>query len=262
MDREELRKSVLSLHFPGMKRGGAMIAAAMTAQERSLRAKKAAQTRWAGHIPKVPHRGKRRAYRAALDIAERAASAEPEITKAIQNVVSANGGRMESLAHRLKTVDSLTRKIATKAKERGQSIEESASQISDALRYTAVIDDPPPGSYSRAIEGMLKSLKDDGLEVLELETHWRRGDAYNGVHLIARHPNGSKVELQFHTPASLAAKGETHKIYEIARADGISPEIRAIMVRRMVQIADVAPIPAGALRFGVRVFRPPEKVGK
>lgn len=193
---------------------------------------------------------------------------ESHTTSLIQSVVRGVGGTMVGLKFRKKTLQSLARKIHNKAEERGKSMEDSAAAIGDALRYTAVFVGK---NYAKGVKRTLDAMIKKGYKVEingkvlpqkfdlhELETHWQRGDAYNGVHAILRHPNGTKVELQFHTPYSFKAKMKTHKMYEESRKPSTSPERRAFLIRKMVEEADSAPVPEGALGFGQQVFRPAE----
>lgn len=190
----------------------------------------------------------------AEGIAANAVAIEPEVTATVAGIVADAGGRMDGLAHRLKTPESMARKIDVKARERGITHEASAARISDAVRYTAVVGE---ARYSDSVHRTIADLESKGYKAVELETHWQRGDAYNGVHLIVQHPNGVKVEIQFHTEASIAAKGQTHKIYEKARLSTTTPEQRRQMTHEMIRIADTAAIPPGADSIGTMVFRPP-----
>lgn len=201
---------------------------------------------------------KGKASAAARTILERARAEEPRITADISEAVKATGGEMYGLDFRLKEADSLARKLVSKAKSKGISLDESAAGVADALRYTAVSDEPPPGSYARTITTLIDTLESKGYKVVELETHWQRGDAYNGVHLIAEDKSGQKFELQFHTTASVKAKFATHPLYEEMRKDDTTPERRAELVREMIDIADAADVPQGAMDFGEKIFRPPE----
>lgn len=207
--------------------------------------------------PPVGKGGSSKAAVQARQLAKRivgnALAAEKAATSDLRDVIEGSGGQMVGLEHRVKGLTSLTRKIHDKAITRGQSLEESASKISDALRYTAVLD---AKDYTKGVKATLKSLRKKGYEVDELETHWQRGDAYNGVHAIIRHPNGTKLEVQFHTPESLEAKGKTHVIYEKARQADTTPQERTRLTQMMIQIADAARIPTGAQSLGVQVFRP------
>jgi predicted RNA binding protein YcfA (HicA-like mRNA interferase family) len=175
------------------------------------------------------------------------------VTDTLRHTVLDRGGVLVGLKHRVKGLDSLTRKIHDKATTRGQSMEESANAIPDALRYTAAVHS---SKYTSTVKATIKALKSQGFKVEELETHWQRGDAYNGVHLIARHPNGAKVEIQFHTVDSLKAKALTHPIYEKARQATTTPQERTMLTKKMVDIADHAKVPKGALGLGTKVFRP------
>lgn len=192
------------------------------------------------------------AGRAAEALASRAKQAEKQFTPMLRGLVRSAGGRMEGLKYRFKEVKSLTRKIHDKAKERGLSIEESAERISDALRYTSTTK---PKDYTRHVRSTIQSLKKEGYKMLELETHWQRGDAYNGVHAIFQHPNGTKIEVQFHTPQSFRAKMKNHTLYERFRTSN-DPAERKRLTEEMTAVADAAEVPPGALRLGVKVFRP------
>lgn len=201
---------------------------------------------------------KGKADSAARKIVDRGRSEEPKITADISEAVQASGGEMYGLDFRIKEVHSLARKLYAKAKEKGVSVDEYAADVADAVRYTAVSDEPPPGTYAKTIKTLLDSLEGKGYKVVELETHWQRGDAYNGVHLVAQNRSGQKFELQFHTSASVKAKFATHPLYEEMRKETTTPERRAELVREMIDIADAADIPQGAMDFGKQVFRPPE----
>lgn len=192
------------------------------------------------------------AHEHATKLLSKAQEAEQQVTPAVSAVVKAAGGEMVGLEHRLKTLPSLRRKIHAKATERSQPVPTAADNISDALRYTGVI---PTEKYSAAISTAIGALKADGFHVRELDQFWTRGDNYNGVHAILQHPNGAKVELQFHTPESIAAKKETHKLYEIFRDLNTTPQRRLELNTEMVKIADSAPIPAGVGSIGTAKMR-------
>lgn len=208
----------------------------------------------------------RAAASAARTLGKKVNEIESHTTSLVKGVVDGAGGTMVGLKFRKKTIGSLARKIHNKAIERNQSVEESAGRISDALRYTGVF---PTKGYAAGIRGTLQAMMKKGYTVEvngkklkqkftldELETHWRKGDAYNGVHAIMRHPNGTKVEMQFHTPGSFKAKMRTHGMYEEFRKLSTTPERRKQLIEEMVKIADSVPTPEDALSFGEQVFRP------
>lgn len=182
----------------------------------------------------------------------KARQSEPGVTATLTKIVGASGGKLEGLEFKFKTVESLTRKIYDKAKERNTSMMKSSARIVDALRYTSVTDEK---TYKSNVHNTLKGLRREGFDILEVETHWKRGDSYNGIHVIAKHPNGTNIEIQFHTPASFAAKQANHKWYERARKTD-DPVLRAELNAKMTARVDTSPIPPGAMTIGKQVFRP------
>ena len=206
-------------------------------------------------------RQKGKASHEARMVLERAKANEPKITADVADSIEASGGKMYGLNFRLKEVNSLARKLVTKSREKGVSVEEYGGIVNDAVRYTAIIDETSPGAYTRAVTNLLDSLESKGYEIIVLETHWQRGDAYNGIHLTAQNSSGQKFELQFHTGASAKAKFATHPLYSEMRKDTTSPERRAELATEMVNIADAAPVPQGATELGTPVFRPVSKRG-
>jgi hypothetical protein len=153
------------------------------------------------------------------------------------------GGKLEGLAFRLKSEDSLARKIAKTAAAKGMTAEQAAQAISDALRYTIVAD---AKGYSRAASKVVRALRDAGYTV-RVKNYWvEAANPYQGVNLALVDPRGQRLELQLHTPESLRAKGgEMHKLYESRRQlpDG---DQRAIeMDAAMSRISKAIPIPDG-----------------
>lgn len=66
---------------------------------------------------------------------------EPQITKDVSNAVLSSGARMYGLEHKLKTKDSISRKIQTDSKEKQISEYKAAEDIKDAVRYTSIAND-------------------------------------------------------------------------------------------------------------------------
>lgn len=193
------------------------------------------------------------AHRHAVRIIQSAKKVERTITADIQAVAEANGGSMTGLDNRLKGISSLRRKIHDKAVAKGIPIDDSASKITDAIRYTAVI---PTANYTKAVSDTITSLKAKGYEVFDVENHWSRGDAYNGLHLLARHKNGDVAELQFHTPESIEAKSKIHGYYEEYRLLDTPPNKKLQLFTEMVKISDTAPVPVGVEPIGLKIERP------
>lgn len=186
---------------------------------------------------------------------------EPQITDILTRTVEPVGGRMEGLQYRFKAADGVASKGDRKARSTGRTPDEELSRMSDALRYTAVVD---AESYTDAVNNAIQELRDNGfiVEEADIENNWQKGDAYNGINAVFSDPRtGARVELQFHTPDSLEAKTLTHLDYEIVRDSLGTREERDAANQRMVAVADSIDFPpgiegVGAIRF--KEIRPAE----
>src|SRR5690606_24765348 len=96
--------------------------------------------------------------RLADDYMARAAAHEPEVSRILQEVAARVGGTMVGFEHRLKTRDSLLRKIRSRLAE-DPTLEVSRVVIDDALRYTLQVEDDPAGHHERAIRTALQALE-------------------------------------------------------------------------------------------------------
>lgn len=176
----------------------------------------------------------------AKQLRARAEKIEPAVTKLMTDLVAQSGGELAGLEQRLKSTDSLARKIDADAnKEFGGDKKAAATSISDSIRYTMVV---PEGSYTEGLQQTVKTLEAAGFQ-LRTKNFWQPGDPYDGTNIKAT-KNGLAVELQVHTPKSLAVKeGELHTIYEAYRT---SPDnaFRRASWDKMVEIAKSIPKPA------------------
>jgi len=157
---------------------------------------------------------------------------EPEITKAVVDAVQANGGEMAGLEFRLKSEESLARKIKGYVEEKGVSPEEAQDLVKDAVRYTALLN---AENYVEGAKAVHQALAEKGWKPYDHATknYWRAGDSYDGYNCVFVNDQGVKMELQFHTPESIKVKAESHKIYEVARQLPPGPEYSS-MVKQMV----------------------------
>lgn len=201
------------------------------------------------------------AHKEAVKRYNAAKAVEPQVSKVLQSVAKQIGAVQVGLKFRLKEIKSLTRKIHDKAMARGLTMEQSGAAIGDSLRYTMVIHSK---NYGPKIREALKEFEKAGFKIPaeEKETHWPKGDAYNGAHVQLIHPNGTKIEMQFHTTGSWRAKNLTHGMYEEARKPDTTPARRRELILKMIELADSVRRPTGAIAsyLGKKVFRPPEGV--
>lgn len=153
-----------------------------------------------------------------------AEKSEPAITEALVNSVKDAGGDLNyvlkdkgTLEFRLKTRDSLSRKLVSEVKDTGRTLEEAEKRMYDVNRYTSVctLDD-----MADNIENTFKSLQSKGFRVARIKNTIGNEDAsYRGVNCVLEAPDKTLFELQFHTAESLRIKEDNHKMYEVARKD-------------------------------------------
>jgi hypothetical protein len=152
----------------------------------------------------------------ANEIHTQAVVAEPKLTEDMRAAMEGSGGELAGLEYRVKNQSSLAKKIRGNVEE-GKPFDTQTinDNIKDSVRYTAVFDD---ADYVSGTQTAIQRLREQGYQV-DIKSFYQgpeAGLAYKGVHGQAISPDGVKVELQFHTPASLTAKfaPEMHGIYD------------------------------------------------
>jgi len=171
---------------------------------------------------------------------------EPSVSARLRTLADAAGGELAGFEHRLKSRESLLRKIrlrlAEQARPRLQDV-----VIDDALRYTIRVDDEPSGHYRETVHDVLVALERDGNVVIKVKNYWPRGDNYSGVNSVLRAPSGLDWELQFHTSASLATQREGHPLYEEMRRQTTTSARKRQLFDALSKPWESVPIPAGVL---------------
>ena len=149
----------------------------------------------------------------AKAIYQTASAAERTATPDLEGAVKASGGELHGLKNRLKTEESLTRKLPAKAEKKGITVKEYAGKLGDALRYTAVL---PESDYTGGVLRVKAALEAKNYKFTDKEQKWGNED-YKALHFNMVTPSGLTTELQFHTPESIATKGPSHKVFEEMR---------------------------------------------
>ncbi len=113
--------------------------------------------------------------------------------------------------------------------------------VPDPVRFTYTYS---PDRYADGVLADVERLKDTGLEEVKLKNLWS-DEQYKGINSQWRRPEtGLRIEVQFHTPASLEAKELTHKAYERIRSADTQPaernELEAFQ-RRVNALFDTPP---------------------
>lgn len=205
------------------------------------------------HLPPSDGTRNQAAANAADALLSRVSQIEPKVTNDLQNVAAENHAELTGLDFRVKSKDSLTRKIRDKSVAKKLTPEQYAAQIGDALRYTALIN---ASEFGPNASQLIASLRARGYKV-QVENLWSPDNTYRGLHADLVTPEGQPVEFQLHTPESLALKTQVlHPMYERAR-DPNTPEAEVRRLNREMRAAwEAIPQPVGVNDIAPPISRP------
>ncbi|MEU8706866.1 ATP nucleotide 3'-pyrophosphokinase [Streptomyces sp. NPDC048565] len=180
--------------------------------------------------------------------AERVERAEPSISVDVRAAALASGAEMVGFDHRLKTPDSLKRKVATSLKEHpGQNVDTVLRGVGDAVRYTLQW---PDGAYTDGVSTASTQLSAWANDSTKWSNTWGRDSGYKGLNTGWRAPGyGQLFEVQFHTPASKHAQEVTHLLYEEQRLPSTTPARKAELQAQQNAAFAAVPVPPGADRL-------------
>jgi hypothetical protein len=150
---------------------------------------------------------------------------ERVILPAMLQIEAADPNRgLSGLEHMLKGEDRLKEKIADALRARPElTATQALSIVPDPVRFTYTYE---PDRNADGVLADVERLKETGLEEVKLKNLWS-DQQYKGINSQWRRPEtGLRIEVQFHTPASLEAKELTHKAYERIRSTDTSPTER------------------------------------
>lgn len=173
--------------------------------------------------------------------AERAriAEIEPAMTREMIDIANAHGATMEGLDFRLKSDESLARKVdAEKDTDFGGDATKTAQSMSDVVRYTMTY---PDAEYAGNVESTIADMEARGYKA-RVKNYWEMDDPYQGINVALTHPSGVKVELQFHTPKSVKVKETVHGLLDKFRTES-NPRTKFGLWDRMVRVSNQIPVP-------------------
>lgn len=169
---------------------------------------------------------------------------EPVITKDITDAALKVGSNMYGLEHKLKTKESIARKIETDAIEKRISEFESASNIKDCVRYTTIATDD---KFVKNYISMKQDLEDKGYKETRCKNYfqlYKEGKVkHKSVQSVFETPDGYLFEVQFQTPSSQRAKDKKVPIYEERRKPGLSRERQLELEKQMEDLAEAVTEP-------------------
>ena len=183
--------------------------------------------------------------RTVVDVLIQAARAvEVRVTPMLQDLAARYDGRMVGLDFRLKSEESLSRKISQEVIDKpGNYPSQAAARIKDVLRYTIIF---PDDAYATGVRATREDLIAQGFQEVKFKNTWA-GPGYRGINANYQTADGFVFELQFHTRASHAAKEEgTHALYEQWRV--LDPTTRQAieLQEQMDDVFENVPIPLGS----------------
>ncbi len=139
----------------------------------------------------------------ANEVYTKAKAEEPKTTADIVGAGEKNGGKPVGLDYKLKSEESLARKIETDGIDK---------PIKDSLRYTVLFDKDQIADGSA---NTIKDLESKGYKKIGLKNTFQEGAIYKGINSNFETPNGQIIEVQFHTPESFNVKQNVnHPVYE------------------------------------------------
>ncbi|KIF03376.1 ATP nucleotide 3'-pyrophosphokinase [Streptomyces sp. RSD-27] len=177
-----------------------------------------------------------------------AKDAEESISTDVRAAALVTGAELVGFEYRLKSADSLKRKVATSLREHPeQNVGTVLAGLSDAVRYTLQW---PDDAYSDGVATASTLLSAWGNDTTKWSNTWGRASGYKALNTGWRAPrSGQLFEIQFHTPASKHAQEVTHLLYEEQRLPSTSPaRKKELQARQDAEFAAV-PVPEGADRL-------------
>ena len=179
----------------------------------------------------------------ARRLVARAELHDPEVTALVSSVAERSDGRLVGLDHRVKTVESLTRKLTDlTGLDPTLDAETAGSKVYDVLRYTVVSDDY---RYMQVHDRVLDGPRQRGVTVVMTVNRWAE-PGYRGIN-VRLGLGDWRFEVQFHTPASYEATKASRGYYEERRLASTSEERRNDLARFTEAVFSRAPVPPGAL---------------
>jgi hypothetical protein len=182
---------------------------------------------------------------AARRLVGQAESDEARVTQLMTRAVTAAGATLVGLDDRVKSVQSVERKLRDVLMHDPRlSLDDAADSAHDVLRYSVATESE---TYASARTAVLAELRHNGVEVVDEINRWA-GPGYRGINVRLRAGGGGPFEVQFHTWASLEASHATRGLYEELRRGSTSAARRGELVRAIDDIYARVPVPPGTLR--------------
>lgn len=181
--------------------------------------------------------GVRKDTKLANSIHKKAVKKEPKITKDIKDAISKTDALSYGLENRLKTEESINRKLKT-----------GKMDIKDAVRYTAVSND---NNFVSNYKKIKKSLLKKGYRETRCKNNWELYSKglvkHKSVQSTFTDKDGYNFEIQFQTHTSQEAKNKKLPLYEEARNPKTTQKRKRYLETQMDKLAQQVTTPKNIL---------------
>ncbi len=163
--------------------------------------------------------------RAANTVLKLAKVNEPKISPVIREVADGlPDATRQGWAFRLKSANSLKRKLYADLRDPDKTPAGSLAAVSDNIRYTMLFE---ADRYAAGVRAAMAAMGKKGFEQVLFKNFWTVNKVYyKGINVTWKDPRtGQLFELQFHTPESFWLNKAEHPFYEIIRLPGDDIEI-------------------------------------
>ncbi|MFB6978342.1 ATP nucleotide 3'-pyrophosphokinase [Streptomyces scopuliridis] len=185
---------------------------------------------------------------AVEEFLSKARRTEAVISPRLRNIARLSNAELAGFDQRLKSPDSLKRKVATSLVDHpGQNIDQALAGIGDSLRYTFQW---PTDRYTDGVTLAARFVSAWQGPAVRWKNTWGSKTGYKGINTNwDESSTPHRFEIQFHTPESRDAAVSTHRLYEEQRLPSTSPERARELQWQMDEIFGAVPVPAGAAQL-------------
>ncbi|MCT8517327.1 minor capsid protein [Glaesserella parasuis] len=177
------------------------------------------------------------------ELRQKAIDVEPEITEKITEIISSVGAKTAGLEYRLKSLESLKRKVETEVLA-GISEKQAINSVKDVIRYTAILD---VNNFVLQYDKIQSALEKQGYFTVVVKNTWKDSAVYKGVNTFVTtliKKDNVVFELQYHTQQSFDLKnGVLHNLYEQFRDPATPQDERKKLYEKMQILSSKLTVP-------------------
>ena len=187
---------------------------------------------------------------AAHSVYEQANKRIGKISSDVIGCAKRSNSKMYGLEHKLKTEQSIKRKIEKEVIEKNCSVGEAAGSIKDAIRFTTISSEK---DFVNNYEQFKSKMLDKGYSEIRCKNYFmqfKEGKVkHKSVQSNFQTKDGYIFEVQFQTPSSQNVKDKKVPLYEEARDVRTSSARRSEIEKQMESMANGIADPMGIERI-------------